>query len=247
MDIDMSRPGGELFPESSPQNYNSYQGVTQDQVAGDPLDMGVRVDVAGQQGQPLSDKEMNFRALGEEISKMKAEREYWKGQAEAYKTIPQQPQQLQGPKEDPFKNLDDDVRGALQALQREGQEREQKLLDQLAAVQAKAQHADWNQAVTQHVPKLTERNPIFAEMIRNSSNPYEAAYALADIARGTQQQPAPVQQPMSMDAQRALINSQKPLSVASIGGRGQLSQADYYAQMSEKDFMELAAKNMANI
>ncbi len=63
---------------------------------------------------------------------------------------------------------------------------------------------------------------------------------------GSQQQEQP-QQPQNQYGQRALANASKPQTLATVGGRGQLSAADYYASMSDDDFMKIAAKNMANI
>ncbi len=102
--------------------------------------------------------------------------------------------------------------------------------------------------VTQHVPQLTSKNPIFAEMIQNSSNPYEAAYLLAELTSKVAQT-VPEQRPMSqnMNGQRALNNASKPQTLASVGGQGQLSAADYYASMSDEDFMKIAGRNLANI
>jgi hypothetical protein len=246
-EIDMSRPGAELFPEAAvAQQYNSYQDVNVGHAVGDPLDMGVKPnpDVAAQ-GQ-LSQKEMNFEALRNEVSKMKEEREYWKGQAEAFSRTPPPATQQQ---EDPTSKWEDsdwsdssNVKQAFELMRKENQRIRSDFADQLAAVQTKAQHSDWNNMVTQHVPQLTSKNPIFAEMIKNSSNPYEAAYLLAELnARG---QPRDQQ---NGDAMRAIANAQKPQSINAVGGNGTLSSADYYASMSDEDFMKIAARNLANI
>lgn len=250
-ELDMSRPGAELFPEAAvAQKYNSYQDVNVGHVVGDPLDMGVKesLEVASQ-GQP-SQKEMNFEALRGEVSKMKQEREYWKGQAEAFSRTAAPVQQ----KEDPIAKWDEsdwsdssNVRKAFESMRDDNQRLRSEFQDQLAAVQAKAQYADWNNMVTQHVPQLTSKNPIFAEMIKNSSNPYEAAYLLAEMNAKTQAQPQGQPMHQSMDAQRAMQNAQKPLTINSVGGNGTLSSADYYASMSDEDFMKIAGRNLANI
>jgi hypothetical protein len=241
-DIDMSRPGSELFPESAPaleaQPYNSYSDVQPGQFVGDPLTSGVKAtyDDAGQ-GQ-LSDKEMNFRALREEAAKLKEQSEYWRGQAEALAKAPARPDPA--PKEDPLASLDwhsgDDVQKAFRHVQEENQRLRDEMRDALASVATKSQHQDWNKMVTQHVPQLTSKNPIFSEMINNASNPYEAAYLLAELnqrATGSQQ--------------RAMMNAQKPQTLNSIGGNGTLSNADYYATMSDQDFMKVAYRNMESI
>ena len=254
-ELDMSRPGSELFPDAAQvaQPYNSYQDVNVGHDVGDPLSMGVKQNFeAAGQGQ-LSQKEMNFEALRGEVAKMKEEREYWKGQAEAYSRTPTPAPQQQ---EDPISKWDEsdwsdssNVKQAFESMRNENQRLRQEFNDRLAAVQTKAQHSDWNNMVTQHVPQLTSKNPIFAEMINNSSNPYEAAYLLAELnARTqTQQQPQGQQYQYSGDAQRAISNAQKPQSISAVGGNGSLSSADYYATMSDEDFMKIAGRNLANI
>lgn len=250
-ELDMSRPGTELFPESAQSNYNSYTDENVGHVVGDPLNAGVsNPDVAGQ-GE-VSEQQMNFRALREEVAKMKEEREYWKGQAEAYTRMPsRQPESAQATQQDAYSALDwddsRDVRKAFDAIRQENQALRHEIKDALTAIETKTQRQDWNSMVTQHVPQLTSKNPIFAEMIRNSSNPYEAAYLLAELnARGSQ----PAQQPpvsQSMNGQRAMSNATKPQTLSSVGGQGQLSAADYYATMSDEDFMKIAARNLANV
>ena len=209
--------------------------------------MGVKptLDDAGQ-GQ-LSDKEMNFKALREEAAKLKQQSEYWRGQAEAFSKAQEVQKQVQ-PAADPYSSLDwndgGDVRKAFDSMRQENQNLRSEISDAMKAISTKAQRSDWDNMVTQHVPKLTSKNPIFAEMIEKASNPYEAAYLLAELnARATQAQ----QPEISPQAQRAINNAQKPQSLASVGGRTTLSSADYYASMSDKDFMELAARNLANI
>ncbi len=249
-EIDMSRPGTELFPERNAMQYNSYQDVNVGQVVDDPLGMGVKqsLDVA-EQVQP-SGKEYNFQALREEVSKMKEEREYWKGQAEAFsKQPPRQPEIEQ--KSSPYEAIDwddgKDVRKAFDTLREENQSLRYEMKDAITALNTKATRSDWDSMVTQHVPQLTKQNPIFAEMINNASNPYEAAYQLAQLnARSQPEQQQQYQQP-NANAQRAIQNAQKPQTLASVGGGGTLSSADYYASMSDEDFMKIAGRNLANI
>ena len=257
----MSRPGTELFPESSINNYNTYSSpdVNQGHAVDDPLNTGVNQQIpdAADQGQQANEKDYNFRALTDVVANLKSEREYWKGQAEAYAKTAQPAQPSRQPETSPTEALnsidwDDNgsVKSAFEHVVADNRRLRDEVRDSLAAVQAKAQYQDWNNMVTQNVPELTTKNPIFAEMIRNASNPYEAAYLLAELnsrasTQGMQQQPqAPVTHP---NAQRVLDNSRKPQTLASVGGTGKLSQADYYANMSDEDFMKIAARNMANI
>jgi hypothetical protein len=249
-DLDMSSPGTELFPEISPQQYNSYQDVTAGHVVDDSLNAGANMpDVAGQE--QLSEQQMNFRALREEVAKMKEEREYWKGQAEAYSKVPsRQPESAQAAQQDVYSALDwddsRDVRKAFDAIRQENQSLRHEIKDALTALETKTQRQDWNNMVTQHVPQLTSKNPIFAEMIQNASNPYEAAYLLAELNAKASQTVSNVPQ-NNMNGQRAIANAHKPQTLSSVGGQGQLSAADYYASMSDEDFMKIAARNLASI
>jgi hypothetical protein len=246
-ELDMSRPGAELFQEAAPSQYNSYQDVNADQVVADPY-TGVKpsFDAAGQE--QLSDKEMNFRALREETSKLKAESEYWRGQAEAFKTSPRQ-EPVQSNHEDAYAALDwddsRDVRKAFDTLRVENNKLRDEMKDSLSAIETKTTRPDWNNLVTQQVPQLTSQNKLFAEMIEKVSNPYEAAYLLAELNAKASGAPSPLQN--QGHGQRIQNNSQKPQSLASVGGQGQLNAADYYANMSDEDFMKIAGKNLANV
>lgn len=246
----MSRPGSELFPESDYSQNNSYTDENLGHAVDDPLNTGAKQSFdAADQGE-LSGQQQNFRALREEISKMKEEREYWKGQAEAYSKY-QQPQQPEPSKEDAYSALDwddsRDVQKAFNAVRQENIQLRHEIKDALTAIETKAQRQDWNNMVTQHVPELTNKNPIFAEMIKNASNPYEAAYLLAEL-NARSKQAAPTQPPVDYtNGQRALHNASKPMSPSAVGGSGKLSAADYYASMSDEDFMKIASKNLAGI
>ena len=248
-ELDMSRPGGELFPETAPMQYNSYQDVNVGQLVDDPLNTGVKTNLDDADQGQLSDKEMNFRALREEAAKLKQQSEYWRGQAEAYSKAPSRQPEAQP--QDAYAALDwedsRDVRKAFDSIRQENSQLRHEVKDALSAIDTKAQRQDWNKMVTQHVPQLTSTNPIFAEMIQKVSNPYEAAYLLAELNARASQPVAQQPPPMNGNAQRALLNAQKPTSLASVGGQSQLSAADYYANMSDEDFMKIAGRNLANI
>jgi hypothetical protein len=244
-ELDMSAPGSELFPEAAPMN-NSYMDAPQ----GDPLNMGVTQPDVASQGLPdvaESAQQTNFKALRDEISKMQGERDYWRGQADAYAKIPtRQPESAPVPDALSALDLEDsrDVKKAFDAIRQENVHLREEIKDALTAIETKAQRQDWNSMVTRHVPELTSKNPIFAEMIQKASNPYEAAYLLAELNAKASTPPV-VQQPQN--GQRAIANAQKPQTLASVGGQGQLSAADYYASMSDEDFMKIAGRNLANV
>jgi hypothetical protein len=245
-ELDMSRSGAELFPDAALEQYNSYTDENVGQVVDDPLNTGaIQQDVAGQHQSP---QDKNWGALREEISKMKQEREYWKGQAEAYSKQPTQPEASQ---EDALSALDfdsgSDVRKAFETLRNENATLRNEMKDAFTAISTKSKRNDWDTMVSTHVPELTSKNPIFAEMIQNTSNPYEAAYLLAELnARG---QPVAQQNTgyTNQNAQRAIANAQKPQTLASIGSGSGISNADYYANMSDADFHKIAARNLANV
>jgi len=212
--------------------------------------MGVTQPDVASQGLPEvaeSAQQMNFKALRDEISKMQGERDYWRGQADAYAKIPtRQPESAPVPDALSALDLEDsrDVKKAFDAIRQENVHLREEIKDALTAIETKAQRQDWNSMVTRHVPELTSKNPIFAEMIQKASNPYEAAYLLAELNAKASTPPV-VQQPQN--GQRAIANAQKPQTLASVGGQGQLSAADYYASMSDEDFMKIAGRNLANV
>lgn len=237
-DLDMSASGSELFPEQTPQQYNSYQDVQQDPLVQDHTGVQQAEAAAPQ----MSDKEYNFRALRDEIAKVKEERDYYRGQADAYNRQPVRSEPAQEPY-NPFKDLSGDDWVKASNVQEAFNHLRSEFQDKLAAVETKTQHSDWNTMVTQHVPQLTSKNPIFAEMIQKASNPYEAAYLLAELnARAGATQP-----PQQQYGQRAVNNAQKPQTLSGMGGHAHLNQADYYASMSDEDFMKMAARNLASI
>lgn len=230
-DIDMSQSAMELFPEANTD--------VSDHVVGDQMS-GVKEDVAD-----LSDKGYNFQALREEVAKAKSESEYWRGQAEAYSKRPEQKEEVK----DPYASLDwddpQDVRKAFEGIRQENYALRNEINDTVKALQTKSTHTDWNDLVKSEVPELAGKNKLFAEMIEAVSNPYEAAYLLADLnrrAKGSQQQ-----EQVSDRGQRAIQNAQRPGSLSSVGGSSKLSKADYYAKMSDEEFMKAAAENLALI
>lgn len=246
-DLDMSRPGSELFPEASSQQYNSYQDVMTDPVVEDPLSMGVTQTAELAPHEPKSDKEFNFQALREKASKAESERDFWKGKAEAYNEINRAPAAQQEPAAQLDWDDSHDVKKAWEMMRQENDQLRSEMRDFQASIQAKSSRSDWDSMVTQNVPELVAKNPMFAEMIKNSSNPYEAAYLVAELnARASQpQHQAPIDT-RPTNGQRAIANMQKPQTLASAGGQTTLNNADYYAQMSDEAFMKIAAKNLAN-
>jgi hypothetical protein len=181
---------------------------------------------------------------------MKEEREYWKGKAEAYSTQPSRQPEAQP---DPYASLDwedsRDVRKAFDSIREENSRMREEMKNAVTALNTRAERKDWDSMVSTHVPQLTNENPMFAEMIQKASNPYEAAYLLAELraknAQPTQQPNQPVM--MQQNAERAITNANKPQTLSSIGGGGTLSASDYYASMSDEDFMKVASRNMAGI
>jgi hypothetical protein len=57
--------------------------------------------------------------------------------------------------------------------------------------------------------------------------------------------PQPSQQ--SMNAQRIVENARKPGTLAQAGGQSALSKADYFATMSDAEFMKMASKHLDTI
>jgi len=72
------------------------------------------------------------------------------------------------------------------------------------------------------------------------------AYELGKMAQ--QIQTARPSEPVKSEAaQRIVENSRKPGTLSQAGGQGALSKADYFATMSDQEFMRMATRNLEGI
>jgi len=97
-----------------------------------------------------------------------------------------------------------------------------------------AQNPDYNDVITNHLPKVIQANPALAQAIKSSQNPYVLAYELGKT------NPEYVKKLAEKGQQETITtieeNLAKPGSASAAGGGGGgISKADQYAQMSDDD------------
>lgn len=256
MTIDMKDYAGEhsvSAAEGQQIGPNSYQTESQqDQVEihkeflSEPTDAN---DLTPPPEEP-SKQELNFRALREEVDRIKAERDEFRQNLELLKSQSQQREQHHTPPPEPKKFMDgladNDVPNVAE-IRREFEQRESMFQMKLEEIEIQQRHPDYVEVIEKFTAPLLKQKPHLAEGLYGARNKSLYAYELGKMAQSQQQQipQSPPQQ--SQNAQRIVANASKPGNIANVGGSSALSQADYYATMSDNDFMKMASKNLGEI
>lgn len=259
LDIDMeSYAGANVDPAAEDQQVvdtNSYA-----QEAGeypvhpelmDPPSQGGSQKTSEEQG--VNPQAEHFRALREEVDRIKAEREAEKREHQLQldmlrANIVQQQHQAQQPSIQERRFLDgmkeDDVPNVGE-LRREWDQKEAMYQSRLEELQVAQMHPDYAEVIEKYALPLVKQKPYLAEGIQSSKNKALFAYELGKMAQQIQgQQTASVK---SENAQRIVENSKKPGTLSQAGGQGALSKADYFASMSDQEFMKFAGRNLEGI
>ena len=196
-----------------------------------------------------SKQELNFRALREEVDRIKAERDEFRQNLDLLKAQSQQqhqPQVQQESKKFLDGLADNDVPNVAE-IRKEFEHREALFQMKLEEIEIQQRHPDYAEVIEKYTAPLLKQKPHLAEGIYGARNKSLYAYELGKMAQGQQQQIAPSPQQPSINAQRIVANAQKPGNIGQTGGSSALSQADYYATMSDNDFMKMASKNLGEI
>ncbi len=193
----------------------------------------------------------NFRALREEVDRIKTERETEKREHQLQLDMlranmaHQQPRQPEPPPRQAFEGMKDDDVPNVGELKREWQEREANYQARLEELQVQQMHPDYAEVIEKYALPLVKQKPHLAEGIQGARNKALFAYELGKMAQAMSQ---PVQQQQkSENAQRIVDNARKPGTLSQAGGQAALSKADYFASMSDQKFMEMATKNLEGI
>lgn len=245
-DIDIKNLSGADFDSAAGDQQvvtdtNSYQ-----QEEGYP----VQQDLLDQPDEERNPQAENFRALREEVDRMKAEREKERSdyqlqldmlRANVDRKNNPEPQQerrfLDGLK-------DEDIPSVAE-LRQEWEQREAGYVARLEELQVAQQHPDYAEVIEKFALPLVKQKPHLAEGIQGARNKALFAYELGKMAQAMQQPPsAPLK---SESAQRMVENSRKPGTLSQAGGQGALSKADYFATMSDQEFMKFASRNLEGI
>lgn len=191
-----------------------------------------------------SKQELNFKALRDEISKIKAEKDEL---AQNLQMLKSNSAQLQQPEEKKsiFKGMGKRDVPNVEEIEMALAERERGYRAQIEELQVMQKHSDYAEVLDKLAPLLKEK-PHLIEGIQGASNKALFAYELGKLAQNAMQAQQINQPPtpINNNAQRIVENSRKPGTLSQTGGQSALSQADYYASMSDKEFMDLAMKNL---
>lgn len=202
--------------------------------------------------QPVSKQELNFQALREEVDRLKAERAAEKRehelQLDIFRANMAQQQSAPIPEKKMFDGMADDDVPSVADLRKEWDQREAMYQSRLEELQVAQQYPDYAEVINKYAIPLVKQKPHLAQGIQGATNKAMFAYELGKMAQQMQAQTQSqhAAQP-NANAQRIVENARKPRSMAQAGGQTTLSQADYYASMSDSEFAKMAAKHMAQI
>lgn len=244
-DIDMKNvTGADMEPAAGVQQFdsNSYQEATEYPVDNSLLD---------QPEQPPEETPQanNFRALREEVDRIKAERESEKRehqmQIEMLKANRDQPAQPQQKERQFLNDMEEGDIPSVGELRREWAEREASYQTRMDELQVAQMYPDYAEVLQKYAVPLVQQKPHLAEGLRGATNKALFAYELGKMAQQMQSsQSAPIK---SESAQRMVENARKPGTLSQAGGQGALSKADYFASMSDQEFMRFAGRNLEGI
>ena len=200
----------------------------------------------------------HFRALREEVDRIKTEKEAEKKdyqlQIDMLRSNINQQSKTPSVERKMFDGMDDSDVPNVRELRNEWNAREQGYKQRLDELQTQSQHSDYHEMLNNYLTPLLRQKPYLAQGIQASDSPSLYAYELAKMYQSSQQvhnQPsasiqttAPQQ---SENARRMVDNSRKIGTLSQVGGQNSLSQADYFASMSDQEFMRMASKNLEGI
>lgn len=262
-DIDMKSYAGETVdPAAGDQKVvdtNSYQQEAEEYpVHKELLDAPAPEAEAPAPGPDINPQAENFRALREEVDRIRAEREAEKKehqlQLEMLKANLAQANAPRAPQPEPrkmFDGMNDEEIPNVAELRREWEQREAGYQARLEELQVQQLHPDYAEVIEKYALPLVQQKPHLAEGIQGARNKALFAYELGAMARQMQQTQQPAQAPAAPQpseiAQRIVDNARKPGTLSQAGGQAALSKADYFASMSDAEFMKFANRNLEGI
>lgn len=140
---------------------------------------------------------------------------------------------------DPFDGLDDDDVLTVAELKKIAprlvpQQDPQEIEDRV-----RSKHADYDEVITNYLPKLIQKKPHLAAEIRRSNNPYQIAY---DLATGTPEYILAQQKAENTaKADKAEANAKKPGSLSSVGGANRRN-TEFYDSLSDDELEKRIAR-----
>lgn len=202
----------------------------------------------------------NFRALSDSVEKLKAERESEKReyqlQLDMLRANLNRSQQPESPKaKRMFEGMEDTDVPNVKELRQAWGEREAAYNEKIEELQVANSHSDYAEVLNKYGKHLADTDPAFLQGLKGAENKALYAYnyakkeqELQTLREAMKQQTQQSTQPqVSQTAQRIVDNARKPGTLAQTGGQSVLSKADYYASMSDSEFMKMASKHLEAI
>lgn len=200
-------------------------------------------------------QDLNFQALRKEVDRIKAERDVEKREYQLQLDMLRAnsaPRQPEAPPRKMFDGMEDSDVPNVGEIRRNWEEREgryQAKIDELTFAQ---EHPDYAEVLDKHLGPLVKQKPHLAKLIQHSPNPAMAAYELGKMHQAAFSNSTPPAQQLppaqkSLNAQKMVDNARKPGTLAQAGGQSALSKADYFATMSDSEFLKFASKNLESI
>lgn len=195
----------------------------------------------------------HFRALRDEVDRLKAERDTERKdyqlqldmlRANIAEKIPARAPEPPKPMFDGMR--DDDIPNVAD-LRKEWEQREANYQARLEEMQVAQMHPDYAEVLDKYVAPLIKQKPHLAEGIQGAQNKALFAYELGKMAQQMSDNAVPRPPQKSETAQRIVDNARKPGTLSQAGGTAAISKADYYANLSDADFMKLASRNLEQI
>lgn len=264
LDIDMENFGrmSDSAAVSQPQHVdtNSYhQEDSEFPVQKELLDLPKEEEPKLPQEPEVNPQAEHFRALREEIDRIKQDREAEKRDHQLQLDMlranlnKQQSQKEQPQAIKPFDGMEDsdvpnvaEIRREWQNLQHERKAQEAAYQARLEELQVQQMYPDYAEVIEKFALPLVKQKPHLAEGIQGASNKALMAYEIGKMAQQLQQQTQATTS-KSETAKRIIDNSRKPGTLSQAGGQAALSKADYFATMSDQEFMKFATKNLEGI
>lgn len=111
-------------------------------------------------------------------------------------------------------------------------------------MEMKTQHTylDYSEVVRNYLPQALKEDPELLDEIKSAPNPYKFAYKQAKKSEAYQK--AQREKLTSPEAIKAIVNSQRPGNLSSVGSVSPASQVGSYRNMSDGDFMKQVQKNL---
>ncbi len=193
----------------------------------------------------------HFRALREEVDRIKAERDLEKREYQLQidmlrANMAQQMPTTPAPKErEMFEGMAADDVPSVAEIRNEWGQRESAYKARLEELQVQQSRPDYAEVIEKYALPLVQQKPHLLQGIQNAENKALMAYELGKMAQQIAQASAPPQR--SESAQKIVDNARKPGTLSQAGGQGALSKADYFATMSDAEFMRMASKNLEGI